>query len=87
MKFRITQIIYNPKEFKNENFLAKTEYIIEKKTFWGWCEIFQKEINPKRNSFNTYEAAEAYMFSKYMGHGLCKINGNEYSYEPYEYYH
>jgi hypothetical protein len=46
----------------------------------------QKEIEPKRISHKTYEDAEAYMVANYMGHGICKIIGNEYEYTAYTYY-
>jgi len=87
MRFRIVRIIHNVGELKNENGNFTQEYVIEKKRWWGWTEVMQKEIEPRRISHKTYEDAEAYMVANYMGHGVCKIIGNEYEYTSYTYWH
>jgi hypothetical protein len=86
MRFRIVRIIHNVGELKNENGRFTQEYVIEKKRYGLWSEVMQKEIEPKRISHKTYEDAETYMVANYMGHGICKIIGNEYEYTTYTYY-
>jgi hypothetical protein len=85
MKFRIVQLVHSVNEIGMANGRYKKEFIIEKKNFWGWKEIFGYEIKPKRIPYKTYEDAESYMMSNYMGHGICTINGNVYTYKPYSY--
>jgi hypothetical protein len=87
MKFRIIELIHRVNELSHENGRATIEFVIEKKNMWGcWKEVFMKELNPTRISHKTYEDAEAYLFSKYMGHGVCKRINNGYKYTPYTYY-
>lgn len=86
MKFRILQLVHNVAALSNEDGRYSIEYIIQKKTFWGWKEIFSHEIKSHRISHKTFEDAESYMMANYMGHGMCTINGNVYTYEPYTYY-
>ena len=85
MKFRILEITHNVNELNRENGRASVEYIIERKTIFGWREIVSKELDSKRIPHQTYELAEAYMMSNYMGHGVCKKNGNVYTYDNYTY--
>jgi len=85
MKFRILQLVHHVDRVSQEKANPEIEFVIEKKNFWGWKEIFGYEIKPKRISHKTYEDAESYMMSNYMGHGICTINGDVYTYEPYSY--
>ena len=85
MKFRIVKLVHVVNEIGVANGRCEKEFIIEKKNFWGWKEIFGYEIKPKRISYKTYEDAESYMMSNYMGHGICTINGDVYTYKPYSY--
>jgi hypothetical protein len=43
------------------------------------------ELEPKRISHKTYNEAEMYIFTNYMGHGMCEKVGNEYEYTQYTY--
>ena len=86
MKFRIVELIHRVNELGITNGRARIEYVIERKTFFGWKEIFNTELKPKRISHETYQDAEAYLYSNYMGHGICSKIGVEYTYEPYTYY-
>ena len=86
MKYRIVRIIHDVGELKFENGRFTQEYVIEKKRWGLWREVMQTEVEPKRISHKTYEDAEAYMVANYMGHGICKIIGNEYEYTAYTYY-
>jgi len=81
MKFRIVKLIHDVDS--NDR---KIEYIIQKKTLFGWKEIFKTEIKPNRISYNTFEDAELYLFQNYMGHGLCTKVNNEYTFEEYQYF-
>jgi hypothetical protein len=85
MKFRIIKLVHCVDRINQEKGGSTTEFIIEKKSFWGWKEVYGIEIKPKRISHKTYEDAESYMMSNYMGHGICTIDGNVYTYEPYRY--
>lgn len=85
MKFRIVELIHCVNELGTTNGRASIEYVVERKTFFGWKEIFNTELEPKRISHKTYQDAEAYLYSKYMGHGICTKIGVEYKYEPYTY--
>jgi hypothetical protein len=89
MKFRIVEYIHCVNELKNENGRSKIEYVIERKTLFGWKEIFNKELDSKRISHKTYEDAETYMVLNYMKeHGYCKrSNGRAvYEYVKYSYF-
>jgi len=86
MKFRIVKIIHNVGELKFEDGHFTQEYVIEKKRWGLWNEIMQTEVEPRRISHKTYEDTEAYMIANYMGHGVCKIIGNEYEYTAYTYH-
>ena len=87
MKLRIVEYTHCVNDLGRENGRARIEYVIEKKTYWfGWKEIFNTEIKPKRISHETYQDAEAYLYSNYMGHGMCKKIGNEYEYTDYTYF-
>jgi hypothetical protein len=86
MQFRIVQLVHCVNELNKENGNSSIEFIIEKKNFWGWKEVLKQEIRPSRISHKTYEDAEAYLMSQYMGHGMCTINGTVYTYEPYSYW-
>jgi hypothetical protein len=88
MKFRIVLLIHRVSDLQLENDgNASLEYVIEKKNFWGiWKEVFVKEVHTARITHETYADAEAYMLVNYMGHGMCRNIGNEYSYKPYEYF-
>ena len=81
-KLRILKLIHNVGNSTN----GTTEFIIERKTFWGWKEVMRTELGSTRISFKTYEEAEKYMFEKYTGHGRMTISGNVYYYEPYTYW-
>ena len=87
MKFRIIKLIHSVDKLGHADGVSKTEFIIEKKGFWGWKEVMSHELKPKRISHPTYEAAEAYMLHNYMGHGMCTIDCNVYTYEPYSYWY
>jgi hypothetical protein len=87
MKFRIVQLIHGTANLKNEDCNSTIEWIIEKKNFWGWREVFQKELYSERISHENYLDAEAYMVSNYMrGDGLLRKNGNVYTYTRYSYH-
>lgn len=86
MKFRIVEYIHCLNELEQEKGRASIEYVIEKKTFFGWKEVFNTELTPKRISHKTYQDAESYLYSNYMGHGMCTKIGVEYQYLPYTYY-
>lgn len=86
MKFRIVEYTHCVSDLKWENGRSRIEYVIEKQTWLGWKEIFNTEIKPKRISHKTYQDCEAYLYSKYMGHGMCKKIGNEYQYTDYTYF-
>jgi len=86
MKFRIVEYTHCVSELKWENGRSRIEYVIEKQTWLGWKEIFNTELEPKRISHKTYQDAEVYLYSKYMGHGICTKIGVEYKYEPYVYF-
>ena len=86
MKYRIVRIIHNVGELKKENGRSTQEYVIEKKRWGLWNEVMQTEVETRRISHKTYEDAEAYMITNYMGHGICEIIGNEYKYTAYTYY-
>ena len=85
MKFRIIEYTHCVNELGQEKGRGSIEYVIERKTFFGWKEVFNTEITPKRISHKTYQDAEAYLYSNYMGHGMCTKIGVEYKYEPYSY--
>lgn len=85
MKFRIVEYTHCVNEIGHENSRSRVEYVIEKKTWLGWEEIVNTELNTKRVSHKTYKDAEAYMMTNYMGHGECKKVGPEYLYKPYTY--
>lgn len=87
MKFRIVELIHRVNELGVENGRARIEYVIERKTFFGWKEIFNTELEPKRISHKTYQDAETYLMTNYMGHGECIKIGVVYKYEPYTYYY
>jgi len=86
MRFRIVRIIHNVNGLKLENGHVTQEYVVEKRRYGSWREIMQTEVKPKRIYHKTYEEAEAYMIANYMGHGICKIMGNEYEYTEYSYF-
>ena len=86
MKFRIVEYIHHVHELEFNPSKAKIEYVIERKGWFGWKEISQKEIKDKKLSYKTYQEAEAYMFSKYMEYGWCKKTNNIYEYQAYFYY-
>ena len=86
MRFRIVRLIHNVGELKFEDGHFTQEYVIEKKRWGMWNEIMQTEVEPRRISHKTHEDAEAYMIANYMGHGICKIIGNEYEYTAYTYF-
>lgn len=88
MKFRIVEYIHHVDLLKDDNTYNQptVEYVIEKKKLFGWEEVVKKELIPTRVSHKTYEDAEAYLYSKYMGHGYCKKIGNVYEYHAYTYY-
>jgi hypothetical protein len=88
MKFRIVEYTHCVDDLKSDiqNSRCRIEYVIEKKTFFGWKEIINKELRSKRISHKTYEDAEAYMMKNYMGHGVCRKIGVEYEYTEYTYY-
>ena len=85
MKFRIVEYTHCVNDLGRENGRARIEYVIEKQTWLGWKEILKKELKSGRVSHETYQDAEAYLYSKYMGHGMCKKIGNEYQYTEYTY--
>jgi hypothetical protein len=84
MKFRIIELVHDAGSGDRK----KQEFIIQQKVFLrGWRELKKSDgVNTKRNSFDTYEKAESYIYEKYCGHGLATKNGNYYLYEPYRYY-
>lgn len=86
MEFRIVELIHCVNELGITNGRARIEYVIERKTWFGWKEIFNVELKSKRISHKTYQDAEAYLYSNYMGHGMCTKIGSKYKYEPYTYY-
>jgi hypothetical protein len=86
MKLRIVELIHRVDELKRENGNWSIEYVIQKKSFWGnWKEVMSTELKPKRISHKTYNDAETYIFTNYMGHGMCEKVGNEYEYTQYTY--
>lgn len=86
MKFRIVEYIHSVNNLGIGGRAATIEYVIERKTWFGWKEIFNTELKPKRISHKTYEDAEAYLYSNYMGHGKCTKIGVEYTYTAYTYW-
>lgn len=83
MKFRIVEYTHHVHELKLNPSKAEIEYVIERKGRFRWKEISQKEIKDKKLSYKTYQEAEAYMFSEYMGCGWCKKTNNIYEYQAY----
>lgn len=84
MKFRIVQLIHGTANLKNKDCDSIIEWVVEKKTLFGWREIFHKELTTERISHKNYTDAEAYMVANYMrGDGLLKKNGNVYTYTRY----
>ena len=80
-KYRIVQLFHNANS-PDRNI----EWVIERKKFWGWREIFHVEgPTRKRISHESYDKAEQYLLKKYTGHGICKRYGNFYTYEHYSY--
>lgn len=84
MKFRIVEHVYGTSCLKQEDKQADIEWIIEKKTFWGWREIMHKELVSERVPHKTYADAEAYMITNYMlGDGWFRRDANVYTYTRY----
>lgn len=87
MKFRIVEYTHRVNELNIDNGRSTIEYVIEKKKWLcGWKEVFHKELTNKRISHKTYQDAEAYLMTNYMGHGMCRKIGNEYDYIEYTYF-
>ena len=78
MEFRIIEIV---KHLEYDN--VQGLYIIEKKGWFGWREVKHVEVSSKRLSYPSYDDAEKYMISNYMGSGNYRRNGNVYDYIPY----
>jgi hypothetical protein len=89
MKFRIIQEVFGTAELRlKDGGISETQWIIERKTFWGWKEVLAKELVSERISHKSYADAEAYMISNYMsGNGRFKKNANVYTYEKYVFCH
>lgn len=80
-KYRIVQLCHNSYSDDRE-----IEWVIEKKKFWGWREVFHIEGHiKKRIGHKSYKKAEQYLFKNYTGHGICQRYGSFYTYTPYSY--
>ena len=48
MKFRIVEYTHSVDNLKYDSNRVKIEYVIEKRTMFGWKEVFNKELKKKR---------------------------------------
>ena len=88
MKLRIIKIIPEVSEYNiDQSNIRNFSYVIEKKTIWGWKEIFNNEhpFLTKRIYHDSYELAENYMFQNYFKNGNVYQNGNVYTNTKYTY--
>ena len=80
-KYRIVQLFHSA-DSPNRNI----EWVIERKKFWGWREIFHVEGPTRRRiSHSSYDEAEKHLLENYTRHGICKRYGSFYTYEDYKY--
>lgn len=77
MKYRIV--------YKTSNNLNnKRTYNIQRKTLFGWRDIKIKEDEQSNLvTFDTFEEAEAHLFSYFKDSGEVLVNNNEYKYIPF----
>ena len=81
-KYRLVELIHD----SGLSDRREREWIIERKRFWGWREIFHIEgTKVKRITHKTRKEAETYLLDTYTGHGRCEKYGNVYLYTEYTY--
>lgn len=76
------RIIEQIDTYKNDD----NTFYLERKSFWGWKEIFKTELSTRDLiTFTSYSDAEEYILYKFSD-GIVLKNGNVYSYITPNYY-
>lgn len=82
-KYRIVRVT---PDCSNPEALSKSFYVVERRRFFSWFEIYNKEdVNSYRINHKSEEDAEAYIIKHYTGDGELTKRGNVYKYSVYSY--